>query len=140
MLQEATLFGCILGGYADDVQEQHNAKIIADLPKTVDFEAGVFLSSAIFKVPKRYPATLFYRRQVIHFAISYNHLETYWKEWLQEFEELLRRLYFSDAYLYLEGVLNIERTEYYWSSGFGTQISSRLAFQGGPRDFDEWVE
>lgn len=140
MSQEATLFGCILGGYADDMQEQHNAQIIASLPQTVDFEAGIFLSSSIFKVPSRYPVTLFYRTQVIHFALSYNHLETHWKGWLQQFEDLLRRLYFSEAYLYLEGVFDIERTEYYWSGDLeAPKISSRLGFQGGPRDFDGWV-
>lgn len=150
MSAPATLFGCIFGGnfYAfskPNWQDQyaHNKNMVDMLPDEVDYKNRVLLTRRTFSVPMMDGSAGFYRHQMIHFGASYNHFCGYWSSWLNQFEDLLRKLYWYEAVLYLEaeGCCALP-VEYHWWADFEVMAEDpprtiqEWRFEGGSRDFD----
>ncbi|HRF98447.1 MAG TPA: hypothetical protein PLZ51_24740, partial [Aggregatilineales bacterium] len=113
------------------------------LPQYVDVKQNILLTSNMFTVPmpEDEPTTMFFHEQIIHFGFSMNHFDVHWHNWLEQFEELLRKLYWVDAYVYLSTMVVRRNTEYYWkadTSAFHEKPPrpiEKWEFKGGPRDF-----
>jgi len=85
--------------------------------------------------------TLFFREQMIHFGLSANHFHSYWKDWLNQFENLLRNLYWGEAYVHLTDEIMLGHTQYYWYADVSVYHEKpprpieKWKFTGGPRHF-----
>src|SRR5690606_33805946 len=87
--------------------------MLAELPD----EQWSFLGREMFSCCEQPGAGLF-QTQVIHFGASYPGIEYEWKLWVAQFEELLRRLYWSSAVVHLETELSGTHT-FHWESESG---------------------
>src|SRR4051812_5446704 len=95
-----------------------------------------------YQIPPGEFGTL-YRQQVIHFGASYNHMSDYWPLFLVKFEELLKRMVWTEAHLFLK-IEGFGDYRFQWKAGH-EEISpaasaplsavSRWDFRGGPRSF-----
>jgi hypothetical protein len=115
---ESIVYGCIRGWPATDplgaeVRQAHNRRMLAELPD----EQWSFLGREMFSCCEQPGAGLF-QTQVIHFGASYPGIEYEWKLWVAQFEELLRRLYWSSAVVHLETELSGTHT-FHWESESG---------------------
>ena len=105
---------------------------------------GVLVPRGMFAV-SNHSAT--FRTQLVHFAASHNYLEDRWHEWLDEFEQLLRRMCWLgvDVHVFFDQIS--KSFTYSWSIS-STAIAESLyadpprptsnwVFEGGPRDLRE---
>lgn len=79
-----------------------NARELAALPSGGGWP---FLGREMFSCCPT-PGDGLYLTQVIHFAASYRAVEYEWGLWVEQFEALLTRLYWSTAVVHLETELN----------------------------------
>jgi len=143
--EEARIYGCIVGtpGSTADWYGLYplNYAAVAALPAEDDYPP---LTRGMLTVPMDFgrPRSAFFREQVIHFGTSFNHLSQSWHLWLEKFEDLLRRLYWSEARVHLQVELNGE-FDYRWQAAWsGTppwlrsppETTTEWRFEGGPRD------
>lgn len=103
MFTESVVYGCIRDWPMQDFDQQqlrvsHNRQVLARLPHV---ETWSLLSQEMFSVSER-PDQLSPTGPVIHFAASYRSVEYEWDTWVQQFEALLKRLYWSTAMVHLE--------------------------------------
>jgi hypothetical protein len=145
MSAEGTIYGCIFGGgllgSAHDFTFQHNKDVIERLPNQFEQRQN-FVLRQMFSVPQLsdFPKGGFYRSQMIHFAASYNHLDTMWKQWLQEFEDLLTKLYWHEAYVHVYAEMYME-ADYSWKADTTPLFENlpktiqKWEFSGGVRDW-----
>ena len=147
MSEESRVYGCIVGvhGSTDDWYGlfPQNLAAVEALPAD---DAYPPLTREIFAVPMDYarPGSAFYREQVMHFGASFSHLSEFWHIWLEKFEGLLQRLYWSEVRLHLWIELHGEYN-YRWVAAPGDfmlpwlrsppEPTAEWAFDGGPRDF-----
>ncbi len=143
MSEQGTLYGCIFGSGL--ILSRHNSEIfrlnkaaVEALPDKQDWKQTV-LVRGIFHVPD--PDTeYFYRLQMIHFGTAINHLDLYWEIWLNQFEALLRRLYWFEAHVHMEAE-NYGEHSYHWEANIDPmrleppEPIREWEFTGGPRSF-----
>lgn len=104
MEQEAVVYGCIKTPSSSASNEQYrhrmtNRRAILALP-TMNQSWG-FLSQDIFKLPPSATQLYPYHTDVIHFGASYQAIESQWKQWVTEFESLLKQMYWSSVAVHL---------------------------------------
>lgn len=119
MESESIVYGCIRDWPASDGAEARmrrmlNARELAALPSG---DAWPFLGREMFSCCENAGEGL-YLTQVIHFAASYRAVEYEWSLWVEQFEALLTRLYWSSAVVHLETELNGMHT-FRWDSEQG---------------------
>lgn len=147
MSEESRIYGCIIGSHGSTADWYGlyplNHATVAALPAVDDYPP---LTRGIFTVPMDFgrPGSAFYREQVIHFGASFKHMSEFWHLWLAKFEELLRRLYWSEARLHLQMEL-YGNYDYRWRAVWSGDTPSwylsppeptgQWKFEGGPRDF-----
>ena len=107
MESESIVYGCIRDWPSDNpdqriLRRETNHRILASLPGG---EAWPFLGREMFSFCDL-PGAGLYLTQVIHFGASYQTVEYEWKLWVQEFEALLKQLYWASAVVHLETALN----------------------------------
>lgn len=76
-----------------------NRAVIDGLPDEDDWP---FLSRAMFACPGERSDQGRYRTQLIHFGATLKEVEADWDEWIAKWENLLRRLYWTEARVYRE--------------------------------------
>jgi hypothetical protein len=147
MSAETILYGAILGpmgsrpnGYIRTFEINFDA--IEALPLADEEPPLVRPMFAARKPSVDYQAG-FFRTQVIHFGASFSHFSGDWAAWLAKFEDLLRKLCWSEARLYL-AMEHYGRHEYTWTPT-SDQFDrfhlpeplpvSNWDFTGGPRAF-----
>lgn len=112
---ESIVYGCIRDWPAEDAQRRtSNLRVLHSLPAGEDWP---FLGRSMFSCCEQ-PGEGLFQTQVIHFGASYRALEYEWGLWIQEFEGLLRRLYWASAVVHLETELNGIHT-FRWESEQG---------------------
>lgn len=109
-----------------------NRRVLDSLPGG---EAWPFLGREMFSRCEQSGAGL-YQTQIIHFGASYQAIEYEWSLWVEQFEALLRRLYWASAVVHLETEVNGSHT-FRWESerGFHTprRATCRSAAPGSGR-------
>lgn len=103
MESESIVYGCIRDWPSACQDEQRlrretNRQVLASLPSD---EAWPFLGRKMFSCCAT-PGEGLYQTQVIHFGASYRALEYEWPLWVEQFETLLKRLYWASAVVHLE--------------------------------------
>jgi hypothetical protein len=115
---ESIVYGYIKDWPTSDSMERRmrralNRRVLSNLPHGT----WAFLGKEMFSQCEQAGAGL-YRTQVIHFGASYEGVEYEWKLWVEEFEALLKRLYWASAIVHLETGLNGTHT-FRWESEKG---------------------
>jgi len=115
---ESIVYGCIRDWPSDNPEECRlrraiNRQVLDDLPVG---ESWSFLGREMFSFCDRGDGL--YETQVIHFGASYQAVEYEWSLWVQQFEALLKRLYWASAVVHLETELNGTHT-FRWESEKG---------------------
>lgn len=103
MESESIVYGCIRDWPSDRTDERRlrrntNRQVLASLPSG---EAWPFLGREMFSCCETAGEGL-YQTQVIHFGASYRALEYEWPLWVEQFETLLKRLYWASAVVHLD--------------------------------------
>lgn len=107
MESESIVYGCIRDWPSEDAEQaclrrETNRQVLASLPSG---EAWPFLGREMFSRCETEGEGL-YQTQVIHFGASYRALEYEWRLWMEQFEALLKSLYWASAVVHLETELN----------------------------------
>jgi hypothetical protein len=157
MSEQGTIYGCIFAGLPlgrpvpDYIRAlEINQAAIQALPDKVDWDKGIYLTRDTFCVPMAestidnnyHPKTPFYRLQMIHFGASFNHLDLYWGDWLEQFEILLRQMFWFEAYVHMTAEIFYGEGPYHWKADIKPMFESparpieQWQFTGGPRKFD----
>ncbi|EPJ7989296.1 hypothetical protein [Pseudomonas aeruginosa] len=127
MESESIVYGCIRDWPGDSMERRMrraaNRRVLDSLPGG---EAWPFLGREMFSRCEQSGAGL-YQTQIIHFGASYQAIEYEWGLWVEQFEALLRRLYWASAVVHLETEVNGSHT-FRWESerGFHTPQESDL--------------
>jgi len=116
---ESIVYGCIRDWPSDNPAQsrrrrQINRQMLDGLPAG---EAWPFLGRAMFACCQQ-PGEGLYQTQVIHFGASYRAVEYEWNLWVEQFETLLKRLYWASAVVHLETELSGTHT-FRWESDSG---------------------
>jgi hypothetical protein len=116
---ESFVYGCIRDWPSADPEQRRqrrdsNRRALDALPRG---EAWPFLGREMFSFCE-VPGQGMYQTQLIHFGASYQAVEYEWKLWVEQFEALLRRLYWASAVVHLETELNGNHT-FRWESEKG---------------------
>lgn len=117
-----------------------NKTIISNLP--LDDNVYPWITRNMFLVPDPDKDKM-YREQVIVFGASYKSVEDDWTQWLEKFESILIKLYWTSAIIHLETELMGKYT-YEWTIKIN-QVENwflevpkpvqEWKFEGGPRSF-----
>jgi hypothetical protein len=116
---ESIVYGCIRDWPSERLEQrtlrrETNRNMLASLPSG---EAWPFLGREMFASCGTEGEGL-YQTQVIHFGASYKALEYEWRLWIEQFEALLKNLYWASAVVHLETELNGCHT-FRWDSDSG---------------------
>ena len=119
MESESIVYGCIRDWPSDNpaqnrLRRQINRQMLDGLPAG---EAWPFLGREMFACCQQ-PGEGLYQTQVIHFGASYRAVEYEWNLWVEQFEALLKRLYWASAVVHLETELSGTHT-FRWESDNG---------------------
>lgn len=98
---ESVVYGCIKDVTYDDVAEhrQVNRQAMLDLPAA---ETWSLVNREMFSIPDAVAVDASLHTEVVHFGASYQAVEHEWKYWLEQFEQLLRKMYWVSATVHLE--------------------------------------
>ena len=102
---ESVVYGCIKNIAVERGVEhrQNNRAAILELPSA---ESWSLVNRDMFALPERQCANLHLTTDVMHFGASYQGVEHDWKYWLEQFENLLRKMYWVSATVHLETELS----------------------------------
>lgn len=100
MNQESVVYGCIKDSADNGVAErrQVNKAALSSLPAA---ESWPIISREMFSTPETQDEISLHTH-VTHFGASYQGIEYEWKHWLEQFENLLRKMYWVSATVHLE--------------------------------------
>lgn len=140
MGQVTVVYGAIVEPHQESI-EPLNEAVLNELP---DRDEWPFLIRGMFHVNKEHPPYGSYRQRVITIGASYKSVEWEWDEWLEKFEEPLRKMYWEEINIHLRP---LECTVGYWDYYKALNSSQRFLhanpplpvaewkFEGGPREF-----
>jgi len=106
MDQESIVYGCIKDHTltTDEQRRMTNESVVAELPSVEDWP---FICREMFAQPV--PSTdidASLQTDVTHFGASYKAIEYEWDQWIEQFEQLLSKMYWSSATVHLETELS----------------------------------
>lgn len=110
MEYESLVYGCIIVTGANDTEcIATNRDAMMSLPTEDEWS---FLAQEMFSIPDESRASF---SQVVHFGAAYRGIEYEWQRWIEQFEALLRRMYWVSAKVHLETVVSGTHT-FTWES------------------------
>ena len=113
MPQESVVYGCIkdmLVSHSPDQSRCHrqkNREVLMSLPS---IEEWPLLSREMFSMPVQVLDIDDVHTDVMHFGSSYKSVEYEWQQWIDQFETMLRDMYWMSATVHLETELNGRHT------------------------------
>lgn len=116
MDQESIVYGCIkdtVSLMADAERLRTNREAMLALPGADEWP---FLSREMFSIPAANTLNTHYQTDVMHFGASYKAVEYEWDQWVEQFEQLLKRMYWVSATVHLETELSGTHT-FIWEAG-----------------------
>lgn len=101
MDQESIVYGCIKDTALDNVAERRrvNRDAMISLPPV---ETWPVLSREMFSAQDQQTEDSSLQSEVMHFGASYQGVEYEWKHWMEQFEALLKKMYWVSATVHLE--------------------------------------
>lgn len=115
MDQESIVYGCIKDAAVpgdESSRRRANRLAMLGLPTA---DGWPFLCQEMFSLPSQEIDHANYQTEVMHFGASYKAVEYEWEQWLEQFEELLSRMYWVSATVHLETELSGKHT-FTWES------------------------
>ncbi len=102
---ESVVYGCIknVAAESNGKHRRNNREAMLELPSV---ESWSLVNREMFALPERQCADLHLTTDVMHFGASYQGVEHEWKYWLEQFESLLRKMYWVSATVHLETELS----------------------------------
>ena len=102
---ESVVYGCIKNiALLDNAEHRrNNREAMLGLPSA---DSWSLLNREMFALPERGSGDLELSTEVMHFGASYQGVEHEWQYWLQQFENLLRKMYWVSATVHLETELS----------------------------------
>lgn len=116
MDQESIVYGCIkdsVSWLSDPERNRVNREAMLSLPGA---EEWPFLSREMFAIPTARAGNPHYQTEVMHFGASYKAVEYEWDQWVEQFEQLLKKMYWVSATVHLETELSGTHT-FVWEAG-----------------------
>jgi hypothetical protein len=98
---ESVVYGCIKNIAMLDSSE-HRRSIRAVMLELPSAESWSLLNREMFAVPEKHCGDISLSTDVTHFGVSYQGVQHEWKYWLEQFENLLRKMYWVSATVHLE--------------------------------------
>ncbi|WP_317929240.1 hypothetical protein [Halioxenophilus sp. WMMB6] len=109
---ESLVYGCIIDTPSENSERRViNSNAMSSLPSA---DQWPFLAKEMFSEPAN-PGSG--QSRVVHFGASYRGIEYEWQSWLEQFEQLLQRMYWVSAKVHLETVLSGTHTFTWETSG-----------------------
>ncbi len=102
MEQESIVYGCIKDAisYQDDAARRRTNRLaMLSLPNADEWP---YLSQEMFAIPRIESTAELYQTEVMHFGASYKAIEYEWSQWMENFENLLNKMYWVSAVVHLE--------------------------------------
>ncbi len=102
MEAESIVYGCIkdsLVGAQQSERIRANRHAMLALPHADEWP---FLCQEMFSIPDPVVHAGQYQTEVMHFGASYRAVEYEWNQWLEQFESLLKNMYWVSATVHLE--------------------------------------
>ncbi|MDO3382481.1 hypothetical protein [Gilvimarinus algae] len=102
MEAESIVYGCIkdsIIGPGQSERIQINRDAMLTLPRA---EEWPFLCQEMFAIPDPTRISGSYQTDVMHFGASYKAVEYEWNQWIEQFENLLSKMYWVSATVHLE--------------------------------------
>lgn len=102
---ESVVYGFIrdyqspLTEFGEDLRLSSNLKAIGALPSPLSFS---LIHREMFTCPRKHNSYNETSSYVIHFGASYLGIEYEWKHWMQQFENLLNKMYWTQATVHME--------------------------------------
>ena len=96
---ESVVYGCIKNIVVDETGRDHNRNAMQQLPSA---ESWSLVNREMFSLPGQQPMDTDMMTEVVHFGASYQGVEHEWNYWLEQFESLLRKMYWVSATVHLE--------------------------------------
>lgn len=102
---ESVVYGCIKNVALANSSEhrRNNRTAMLNLPSA---DSWSLLNREMFALPERHCGDLHLSTEVMHFGASYQGVEHEWQYWLEQFENLLRKMYWVSATVHLETELS----------------------------------
>ena len=104
MSSESIVYGCIKDSADENIVERRriNLQALSELPAA---ESWPMISREMFSArtaPDEVESGPLLNTEITHFGASYQGVEYEWKHWLEQFEQLLRQMYWVSATVHLE--------------------------------------
>ncbi len=106
MQEESIVYGCIKDAvYQHDGMERTNTNQVAmlSLPSA---DSWPLLSREMFSSSSQLAGEINNHTEIVHFGAPYQGIEYEWPMWIEQFEALLRKMYWVSAYVHLETELS----------------------------------
>lgn len=115
---ESVVYGVIKNIAEQDVAQHrhHNRPAMEQLPSA---ESWSLVNREMFSLPEQQSIDLSLATEVMHFGASYIGVEHEWKYWLEQFEGLLRKMYWVSATVHLETEMSGVHSFVFATNGMG---------------------
>lgn len=115
---ESVVYGVIKNIADQDVAQHrhHNRRAMEQLPSA---ESWSLVNREMFSLPEQQSIDLSLATEVMHFGASYIGVEHEWKYWLEQFEVLLRKMYWVSATVHLETEMSGVHSFVFATNGMG---------------------
>ena len=115
---ESVVYGVIKNIAEQDVAQHrhHNRRAMEQLPSA---ESWSLVNREMFSLPEQQSIDLSLATEVMHFGASYIGVEHEWKYCLEQFEGLLRKMYWVSATVHLETEMSGVHSFVFATNGMG---------------------